>query len=128
MSRLLSVSTLAALLIVCAVSRAGAGSAEPAAGTGADSPAFCTSYTTGSETHTACAPSASAPPGSVPKSSAIACHNYTVGSDTHAECAPVPAPRLSAPREKKGGLVPPPASAPRCYTYHIGSSTYTDCR
>ena len=128
MSRPLSVSTLAALLIVCAALGAGEGSAETAGGTGADSPAFCTSYSTGSDTHTACALPASAPPGSVPQSSAIACHTYTVGSDTHAECAPVPAPRLSAPREKKGGLVPPPASALRCYTYHIGSSAYTDCR
>ena len=128
MRRLLSLSTLAALLIVGAALGAGEGSAEPAAGIGADSPAFCTSYSTGSDTHTACAPSASAPPGSVPQSPAIACHNYTVGSDTHAECAPVPASRLSAPLEKKGGLVPPPASALRCYAYHIGSSVYTDCR
>lgn len=128
MSRLLSAGTLAALLIVCAAPRAGEGGAEPAGGTGADSPAFCTNYSTGSDTHTACAPTASAPPGSVPQSPAFACHNYTVGSDTHAECAPVPASRLSAPREKKEGLVPPPASALRCSTYHIGSSAYTDCR
>ena len=128
MSRLLSPSTLAALLTVCAALGAGEGSAEPAAGTGADSPAFCTNYSTGSDTHTACAPTASTPPGSVPPSSAVACYNYTVGSDTHAECAPVPAPRLGAPREKKAGPVPPPAAALRCYTYHIGSSAYTDCR
>jgi hypothetical protein len=113
-SPLLSVSTLAALLIVCA---------EPAGGTGADLPAYCSNYSTGSDTHTACAP-----PGSAPQDSTVACHNYTVGSDTHAECAPAPAPRLSAPREKKGGLVPPPASALRCSTYHIGSTAYTDCR
>lgn len=119
MTRLLSAGTLAALLIVCAA---------PAGGTGADSPAFCTNYSTGSDTHTACAPPGSAPPGSVPQSSAIACHNYTVGSDTHTECAPVPGPRLSALRDKKAGPVPPPASALRCYTYHIGSSAYTDCR
>jgi hypothetical protein len=122
-SRLLSAGTLAALLVVCAAPRTGEASAEPAGGTGADSPASCSNYSTGSDTHTACAPPASAPPGS-----AVACHNYTVGSDTHAECAPVPAPRLSAPREKKGGLVPPPASALRCYTYHIGASAYSDCR
>ena len=114
MSRLLSAGTLAALLIVCA---------EPAGGIGAGSPAYCTNYSTGSDTHTACAP-----PGSAPQGSTVACHNYTVGSDTHAECAPVPAPRLSGPREKKAGPVPPPASALRCYTYHIGSSAYTDCR
>ncbi|MDO8475009.1 MAG: hypothetical protein Q7W02_02235 [Candidatus Rokubacteria bacterium] len=123
MSRLLPASALAALLIVCAAPRTGAGSAEPAGATGADSPAHCTNYSTGSDTHTACAPPASAPQGST-----VACHNYTVGSDTHTECAPVPAPRLGAPREKKGGLVPPSASALRCYTYHIGSSPYTDCR
>ena len=138
MNRLLSAGTLAALLIVCAAPRGGEGSAEPAVGTGADSPAFCTNYSTGSDTHTACAPPASAipgsvppgsvPPGSAPQSPAIACHNYTVGSDTHVECAPVPAPRLSSPRENKGGLLPPPASALRCYMYHIGSSTYTACR
>ena len=123
MSRLLSTSTLAALIIVCAAPKTVEGNAEPAGGTGADSLAYCTSYSTGSDTHTACAPPASAPPGS-----AVACHNYTVGSDTHAECAPVPAPRLSAPREKQARPVPPPASALRCYTYHIGSSAYTDCR
>lgn len=123
MSRLLSAGTLAALLIVCTAPRAGEGSAEPVGGTGADSPAYCTNYSTGSDTHTACAPSGSASQGS-----AIACHNYTVGSDTHAECALVPAPRLSAPREKTVRTVPPPASALRCYTYHIGSSAYSDCR
>ncbi len=122
MSRLLPASALAALLIVCAAPRAGAGSADPGDGTGADSPAHCANYSTGSDTHTACAPPASAPLGS-----AVACHNYAVGSDTHAECAPVPSPRLSAPREKKAGPVPP-ASALRCYTYHIGPSAYTDCR
>lgn len=119
MSRLLSAGTLAALLIVCATPKAGEGSAEPAGGTAA----FCTNYSTGSDTHTACAPPGSAPPGS-----AVACHNYTVGSDTHAECAPVSAPRVSAPREKKAWVPPPPASALRCYRYHIGSSAYTDCR
>lgn len=123
MSRLLSAPTLAALVMVCAASRAREGSAEPAGGTGADSPAYCTNYSTGPDTHTACAPPASAPQGS-----AVTCHTYTVGSDTHAECAPVPAPRLGAPRGKKGELVPPPAPALRCYTYHIGSSAYTDCR
>jgi hypothetical protein len=122
-SRLLAAGMLAALLIVCAAPRAGEGSAESVGGTGAASPAFCTNYSTGADTHTACAT-----PGSAPQSPAIVCHNYTIGSDTHAECAPVPAPRLGAPREKKGGLVPPPASALRCYTYHIGSSAYTDCR
>ena len=123
MSRLLAAGTLAALLIVCAAPRAGEGSAEQAGGTVADSLAYCTNYSTGSDTHTACAQ-----PGSAPQGSAVACHNYTVGSDTHAECAPVPVPRLGALREKKGGPVPPPASGLRCYTYHIGSSAYTDCR
>jgi hypothetical protein len=122
MSRLAPASALAALLIVCAAQRAGAGSAEPGGATGADSPAHCTNYSTGPDTHTACAPPASAPVGA-----AVACHNYVVGSDTHAECAPVPSPRLSAPREKKAGPVPP-APALSCYTYHIGSSAYTDCR
>jgi hypothetical protein len=122
MSRLLPASALTALLIVCAAPRAGAGSAEPGGATGADSPAHCTNYSTGSDTHTICAPPASALLGS-----AVACHNYAVGSDTHAECAPVPSPRLSAPREKKAGPVPP-APALRCYTYHIGPSAYTDCR
>jgi hypothetical protein len=122
MSRLLPASALAALLIVCAAPRAAAGSADPGDATGADSPALCTNYSTGSDTHTVCAPPASAPLGS-----AVACHNYAVGSDTHAECAPVPSPRWSAPREKKAGPVPP-AAALRCYTYHIGPSAYTDCR
>jgi len=122
MSRFLPASALAALLIVSAAPRAGAGSAEPGGATGADSPAHCTNYSTGSDTHTACAPPASSPVGS-----ALACHNYAVGSDTHAECAPVPSPRLSAPREKKAGPVRP-APALRCHTYHIGPSAYTDCR
>jgi hypothetical protein len=121
-SRLLPLSALAALLIVCAVPRAGAASTDPADATGADLPAPCTNYSTGSDTHTACAPPASAPPGST-----LACRNYTVGPDTHVECSSVPSPRLSAPREKKAGLVPP-APALRCYTYHVGPSAYTECR
>lgn len=115
MSRFLAAWALAVLLIVCATPRAGAGSA--------DAPAFCTSYSTGADTHTTCAPSVSAPQGS-----AIACRNYTVGSDTHAECGPVPAARLSVLRQKNAAQVPPAAAALRCYTYHIGSSSYTDCR
>jgi len=122
MSHLLPASALAALLIVYAAPRAGAGSAEPGDATGGDSPAQCTTYSTGSDTHTACAPPASSPVGS-----AVACYNYAVGSDTHAECTPVPSPRLTAPRERKAGPVPP-APALRCYTYRIGSSAYTDCR
>jgi hypothetical protein len=122
MSRLLPASALAAMLIVCAAPRAGAGSAEPGGVTGADSAAQCTNYSTGSDTHTDCAPPASAPLGS-----AVACHNYTIGSDTHVECAPVPSPRLRAPGEMKAGPGPP-APALRCYTYHIGPSAYTDCR
>jgi hypothetical protein len=128
MSHLLPASALAALLVVCAAPRAGAESVEAGGATGADSLAHCTNYSTGSDTHTACAPSASAPPGSASSSPAVACHTYTVGSDTHAVCAPVAAPRLSASRERKAGPAPPPASALRCYTYHIGSSAYTDCR
>jgi hypothetical protein len=128
MSRFLSVSTLIVLLIVCAAPSAGAGSGEPAGGTSADAPAFCTSYSTGADTHTTCAPSVSAPPGSTSQGPTIACRNYTVGSDTHAECGPVPAARLNVPRQKNAAQVPPPASALRCYTYHIGSSSYTDCR
>ena len=122
MSRLLPTSALAAMLIVCAAPRAGAGSADPGDARRADAPAHCTNYSTGSDTHTACAPSASAPPGA-----AVACHNYAVGSDTHAECAPVPSPRSSAPSETKAGPVPP-VTGLRCYTYHIGPSAYTDCR
>ncbi len=119
---LLPASALAVLLIVCAAPRAGAEGADSADATGANLPAHCTSYSTGSDTHTDCAPPASAPVGS-----ALACRNHAVGSDTHVECASVPAPRLSAPREKKAGLVPPPPAL-RCHTYHIGSSAYTDCR
>jgi hypothetical protein len=122
MSRLLPASALAALLIVSAAERAGAGSAEPGDAAGADSPARCTNYSTGADTHTDCVPSASASPGS-----AIACHNYTVGSDTHAECAPVAKSWLNGPRAKKAGASPP-APALRCYTYRIGASIYTDCR
>lgn len=120
MSCLPQASALAALLIVCATP--GAGSADPGDATGADPPAQCTNYSTGSDTHTACTSPASAPLGS-----AVACSNHAVGSDTHVECASVPFPRLSAPREKKAGPVPP-APALRCHTYHIGSSAYTDCR
>jgi hypothetical protein len=87
-----------------------------------DSPAWCSSYSTGADTHTTCAPSASAPPAAT-----IACHNYTVGSDTYAECAPVARPGLGGPRAVKA-LPIPPASPLRCYTYRISSSTYTDCR
>lgn len=127
MSRLLSASALSLLILICAAPGTGEGGAEPpadpAAGASQDSPAVCASYSTGTDTHTACAPSAAAPQGS-----AIACRNYTVGADTHAECAPVPAPRLSLPRGRNAGQVPPPASALRCSTYHIGSSAYTDCR
>ena len=114
MSPLPSGAAVAALLIACAVSGAGAGSA--------DSPAHCTNYATGAETHTECVPSVSAPPGS-----AIACHNYAVGSDPHAECAAGAAPRLS---DSRGWKPAPalPAPALRCSTYHIGSSVYTDCR
>jgi hypothetical protein len=115
--------TLAVLLVMCAAPWAGEASAEPAAGASPDSPAICTIYATGSDTHTSCAPPVSAPQGST-----IACHDYAVGSDTHAECAPVPAPRLSGSRGLKALPLPPPASALRCYTYHIGSSVYTDCR
>ena len=114
MSRALTGVALAALLVACAASGAGA--------EGVGSPAHCTSYTTGADTHTDCAPSASAPPGS-----AIACHNYTVSSDTHAECAAVAAPRLSSSRGSKPAPALP-APALRCSTYHIGSSVYTDCR
>ena len=120
MSRLLPASTLAAMLIVCAAP--GAGSAEPGHATGADLPAHCTNYSTGSDSHTDCTPPVSAPVGS-----AVACRNHGVGSDTHVECSSVPSPRLSVPHGKKAGLVPP-APALRCYTYHIGPSAYTECR
>ncbi len=120
MSRLLPASALAALLVVCAAPAAG--SAEPGNATGADLPAHCTNYSTGSDTHTDCAPPVSAPVGS-----AVACRNHAVGSDTHVECSSVPSPRLSAPHGKKAGLVPP-APPLRCYTYHIGPSSYTECR
>ena len=114
MSPLPSGAAVAALLIACAVSGAGAGSA--------DSPAHCTNYTTGADTHTDCAPSTFARPGS-----AIACQNYTAGQDTHVECAPVAAPRVGGVlKMKPGAFLPAPAL--RCSTYHIGSSVYTNCR
>jgi hypothetical protein len=123
MSRLQAPSAVAAVLLsVCAAAGTGMASDEPVGATDPDSPAHCTNYSTGADTHTACAPSASTPPGA-----ALACHTYTVGSDTHAECAPVAEPRLSLPGAKKAGPTPP-ASALRCYTYRIGASTYTDCR
>jgi hypothetical protein len=110
----------ATVLIACAASRAGAGSLGPADGAG--TPAVCTSFSTGGEVHTSCAPSAPAPPGS-----ALACHTYTVGTDTHVECAAVAVPRLGDFREKRPGS-PLPAPVLRCSTYHIGPSLYTDCR
>ena len=117
MSRRLTGAAAAALLIACTASGAGAVLAE-----GVTAPLHCTTYATGAETRTDCAPPASAPPGS-----AIACHNYTVGQDTHATCTAVATPRLS------GSVTPKPAPARpapalRCSTYHIGSSVYTDCR
>jgi len=123
MSWLLPFSALALLLTVCAGPRTGEGGAGPAVVGSPGSPAVCTSYSTGSDTHTACAP-----PDAAPEGSTVACRSYSVGSDTHAECAPVPAARLSLPRGKSAAQVPPPASALRCSTYHIGLSTYTDCR
>jgi hypothetical protein len=103
---------------------AGIASAQgPVATAEPDSPAWCTSYSTGGDTHTTCAPPPAAPPGV-----AIACHTYSVGSDTHAECAPVAQPGLGGPRMKRTLPIPPPASALHCYTYHAGASTYTDCR
>lgn len=122
MKRLVCTSALSAMLAVGASLIAWAASAEAPGPAGADSAAFCTSYSTGTDTHTACAPQASAPPGS-----AIACHNYIIGSDTHAECAPVAAPRLSVSGDVKRGPTPR-GSALRCYTYRIGASSYTDCR
>jgi hypothetical protein len=85
------------------------------------SPAHCSSYTVGTDTHTECTPGPSSAPGT-----AIRCQNYTVGNDTHAECVPVPASRLGTLRGRVPA--PPPVSLPRCYTYHIGASTYTECR
>jgi hypothetical protein len=122
-TRLLSISTLAALLVVSAALGAGEGNEESAGGAEAGQAAWCTNYSTGSDTHTVCAL-----PGSPPQGPAIVCHNYTIASDTHVECAPGPAPRLGAPRERTVLPVTPPASIPRCYTYHTGSSIYTDCR
>jgi hypothetical protein len=113
---------LVALFFAGAPSSARAGSGVAPGPTGTDSGAFCTNYSTGADTHTACAPRASAPHGS-----AVACHNYTVGSDTYAECAAVAVPRLSDFRERKPGA-PLPAPALRCSMYHIGTSVYTDCR
>jgi hypothetical protein len=118
------------LTIVCALVwaafgfGAGAASAQgPVATPEPDSPAWCTSYSTGADTHTTCAPPLAAPLGA-----AIACHNYSVGSDLHAECAPVAQAGLGGPRAKRALPIPPPASPLRCYTYRIGPSTYTDCR
>src|SRR6266496_4488747 len=66
--------------LVCAAFGAGIASAQgPVATAEPDSPAWCTSYSTGADTHTTCAPPPAAPPGV-----AIACHNYSVGSDLHA--------------------------------------------
>jgi hypothetical protein len=126
-SRLPTPAALAVVLnIVCVVActafGAGAASAQTVGPIEPESPAQCTTYSTGADTRTACTPSASAPPGS-----ALACSNYTVGSDTHADCAPVAQPGLGGPRVKKA-IPAPPATPLRCSTYHIGSSTYTDCR
>lgn len=127
MSRLSATTALAATLCIgwvaaCAAFGAGVASAQAVGPTEPDSPAQCSSHSTGADTRTACLPPASAPPGA-----AIACHNYTVGPDTHADCAPVAQPGLGGPRAKK--VIPtPPASPLRCSTYHIGSSIYTDCR
>jgi hypothetical protein len=122
MSRLPLGATLAALLLACAASGAGAEIAVPGGTEGAGSPAHCTAVSTGADTHTDCSPSAPAPQGS-----AIVCHNYATGADAHAQCAPVAAPRLSLPGD--GKVIPaPPAQTLRCFTYHIGSSVYTDCR
>ena len=121
MSRL-SVVTALALVATCAAFGAGAANSQTVGPTEPDSPAQCTNYSTGADTHTTCLPPASAPPGA-----ALACSNYTVGSDMHANCAPVAQPGLGGPRAKKAIPIPP-ASPLRCYTYRIGSSIYTDCR
>ena len=107
-------------LIACAAFGVGVASAQTVGPP--DSPAQCSNYSTGADSHTVCLPPASAPPGA-----AIACHDYNVGSDTHTECAPVAQPGLGGLRAKRV-LPTPPASPLRCYTYHIGLSTYTDCR
>ena len=117
MTRLVAGAASAALLIAWTASGAGAGGAEDVS-----SPTHCTTFSTGTEARTGCAPSASAPPGS-----AIACHNYTVGQDIHVECAAVAAPRLSG-FLRTTSRPAEPAPALRCTTYHIGSSVYTDCR
>jgi len=96
-------------------------SAGPLSAADTESPAHCSSYTVGADTHTDCSPPVSAPPGT-----ALRCQNYTVGTDTHTECTPVPSIRLVPPRGRTAGS--PPSAAPRCYTYQIGSSTYTECR
>lgn len=123
MSRILAFSAAAALLLSVSVGAGRVGAQGAVVTPQPDSPAWCSSYTTGADTHTTCAPSASTPPGA-----AIACYNYTVGSDGHAECAPVALPGLGGPRVMKALPIPPAASPLRCYTYRIGSSTYTDCR
>jgi hypothetical protein len=110
--------------LVCSAFGAGIASAQsPVATAEPDSPAWCTSYSTGTNTHTTCAPPTAAPPGV-----AIVCHNYAVGSDLHAECAPVAQPGLGGPRVRRTLPIPPRASALHCYTYHAGASTYIDCR
>ena len=113
----------AALVITWLVVGAGESRAQAVITGEPDSPAHCTSYSTGGDTHTTCAPGAPAPPGA-----ALACHSYAVGSDPYTECAPVAQPGLGGPGKKKPLPIPPPASGLRCYTYHIGASAYTDCR
>ena len=88
-------------------------------------PARCTSYATGTDTHTDCQSGARAVP-----SPAIHCSSPKTGNDTHTECAPVAGPiTIGAKRPKAARALPTMPPPPiRCYSYAIGSSLYTDCR
>jgi len=88
-------------------------------------PARCTTYATGTDTHTDCQSTTGAA-----SSPAIHCSNSKTGGDTHTECAPTAGPsaietRNPDPSRALPTMPPPPI---RCSSYAIGSSIYTDCR
>jgi hypothetical protein len=91
----------------------------------AEPPARCTSYATGTDTHTDC--QSAAPALSTP---AIHCSSSKTGNDTHTECAPVAGPiTIGTKRPDAARALPTMPSPPiRCHSYAIGSSIYTDCR
>lgn len=88
-------------------------------------PPRCTTYATGTDTHTDCQSA-----GGAASSPAIHCTNSVTGNDTHTECAPTAGPidietRRPDPSRALPTRPPPPL---RCHSYAIGSSIYTDCR